>query len=350
MTPKISVIMPVRDGARWLGKAITSLQNQTLSEFELIVIDDGSADESPRIIAEHSRRDPRIRSIRQERLGLVSALNCGLTDSRGPLIARLDADDLAHPQRLQRQSQYLDSQPDVGLLGTWAERINEQGFITGVFAPPTRPEKLAPLLLRMNPFLHSSIMFRKSILQNIGYYRPVFEGAEDYDMWIRMSEVTKVANLPECLLQYRVHAASVTHRARVRQLFSVRLAQRAAQARRNNARDPIFELTSPPNWQATVALDSPIFGELTKLFRLLDLADSSKIAGTNGNLVDISALNDCNVVLNHAERRMAQLALLNMLKQRMALPNASLAVLLWHFLRLHPLRAIQLVWRTLWKN
>ena len=342
--------MPVRDGAHWLGEAIASLQDQTLSDFELIIIDDGSADESPQIMDAYSRRDPRIYPIRQQRLGLVPALNRGLAESRGQLIARLDADDRAHPLRLQRQSLYLEGNPEVGLLGTWADKIDESGSIHGSLKPPTRPEKLASLLARTNPFVHSSIMLRKSVLQTVGIYRPAFEGAEDYDLWIRMSEVTKAANLPECLLQYRIHPASVTHRTHVRQLFSARLAQRAAQARRANAQDPTSELTAPPNWQTPESLNSPIYGDLTRLFRLFDLADSSNMVGANGNHIDISALSDRNVVLNHAERRMAQLALLNLLKQGATLPDVTSAVLIQHFIRLHPLRAIQLGCQTLWKN
>jgi glycosyltransferase involved in cell wall biosynthesis len=350
MTPKISVIMPVRDGARWLGEAIASLQNQTLSDFELIVIDDGSTDTSPRIIEEYIQRDPRIRSFRQERLGLVPALNRGLADSRGRLIARLDADDRAHPQRLERQSLYLESHPEIGLLGTWADKIDERGTITGQRTPPAHPDELAAVLPRMNPFLHSSIMIRKAVLQNVGFYRPAFEGAEDYDLWLRISEVADIEILPECLLQYRVHSTSVTHRARVRQLFSMRLAQRAAIARRATSRDPTSQLTLPPNWQAAESLNSTIYGDLISLFRLLDLADTAKITSTNGEDVDISALADSSVVLSHAERRMAQLALFNMLTLGMTLPQANAATLLWHFIRLHPLRAIQLGYRRFWKS
>src|SRR5579864_3644566 len=106
MTPRISVVMPVRDGARWLGEAIFSVQAQTLADFELIIIDDGSKDESPLIIETSAQGDSRVRAIRQERLGLVAALNRGLSESRGQFIARLDADDLAHPQRLRHQSEY----------------------------------------------------------------------------------------------------------------------------------------------------------------------------------------------------------------------------------------------------
>ena len=131
ITPKISVVMPVRDGARWLSEALKSIQNQTLPDFELIVVDDGSADNSLHVIEAHSRNDSRFVVIRQERLGLVPALNRGLTESRAPLIARLDADDIAKPQRLERQSEYLKNHPEIGLVGTWADKIDEQGLVTG---------------------------------------------------------------------------------------------------------------------------------------------------------------------------------------------------------------------------
>lgn len=342
MTPRISLVMPVRDGARWLGEAICSVQAQTLADFELIIIDDGSKDDSPLIIETIAQGDSRVRAIRQERLGLVAALNRGLSEARGKFIARLDADDLAHPQRLRHQSEYLDSHPEIGLLGTWAVQIDEQGSSIGFLKPPTRPEKLAPLLARMNPFVHSSIMVRDTALKKVGLYRPAFEGAEDYDLWMRISEVTKIANLPEFLLQYRLHPSSVTHRSRMRQLFSARLAQRAAQARHAGTRDPTSGLTAAPNWREAESVKSPFYGDLARLFRFLDLADVANIAGPNDDCVDISAMSSCNIVLNHAERRMAQLALLNLLKGNLTLRQTNRAILLWYFIRLHPLRAAQL--------
>ena len=350
MKPEISVVMPVRDGARWLRAAITSVQDQTFANLELIVIDDGSEDDSLQIIEESSRHDSRIRVIRQERLGLVSALNRGLAESRGDLIARLDADDRAHPDRLQHQRQYLGSHPEIGLLGTWAEKIDEQGSPKGLLKPPTQPEVLARLLARANPFIHSSIMARKTVMQNAGLYRMSFEGAEDYDLWMRISEIAQIAILPEYLLQYRLHPHSVTHNARVRQLFSARLAQRAAQARRAGAQDPTLELTAPPNWQATESLSSPIYGDLVMLFRLLDLANSAKIAATQTDQIDIRALRDRNNVLNHAERRMAQQALINLLSNGVTLANTARAVMLWHFFRLHPLRALRIGYKNFWKT
>ena len=293
-----------------------------------------------RIVQAHSRGDPRIKLIRQGRLGLVAALNRGIAESRGQLIARIDADDRAHPQRLRRQSDYLHNHSEVGLLGSWADRIDEQGAIVRSLKPPTGPEQLTSQLTRSNPFVHSSIMLRKAIAQRVGLYRPAFQGAEDYDLWLRISEVTKIANLPEFLLQYRVHSESVTHRARVRQLFSARLAQRAAEARRANGYDLTMELVGPPDWQAPESSASPIYGDLAKLFRLLDLADTSNIRAAKANYSNIAVLSDGKIVLNHAERRMAQLALINMLRTKMS--GASRVALLWRILSLHPPRAVRL--------
>jgi glycosyltransferase involved in cell wall biosynthesis len=350
MTPQISVVMPVRDGARWLGEAITSVQGQTLDDFELVIVDDGSADDSASIVAASAQRDPRIRAIRQEPLGLVAALNRGLKDARAPLIARLDADDRAHPQRLQRQKQYLDNHPEIGLVGTWADRIDEQGTLRGSLKPATRPEDLAALLARTNPFLHSSVMVRSTVLQQVGVYRPAFEGAEDYDLWVRIAEVAQVANLPECLLQYREHPASVTHRARVRQLFSTRLVQLAAQARRTSGRDPTTALTAPPDWRAAESLNAPTYPDLARLYRLLELADVANPADPERDPIDLAVLTDRHIVLNHAERRMAQLALLNLLKSGAAPQGATRADVLRHFIRLHPARAIRLGYHALLKG
>ncbi len=347
MKPRISVIMPVRDGARWLGEAIASVLAQTLTDLELIVIDDGSEDASAELVAASGRSDPRVRLIPQPREGLVAALNRGLDAARGTLIARLDADDRAHPQRLQRQSDYLDRHPGVGLLGTWADRIDEQGSPCGALQPPAAPEELAALLPRTNPFVHSSVMLRSQVLRHVGPYRTAFEGAEDYDLWLRVSEVAELANLPERLLQYRLHHASATKRAAARQLFSTRLAQRAAHARRHGGGDPAAHLTAPPDWRSDAGIGSPLYGDLVPLFRLLDRADCVDGADANAAAVDVSALSDSNLVLTHAERRLAQLALLTLLRGDAMPSPPGRANLLRHFIRLHPLRALQLGYKVL---
>jgi glycosyltransferase involved in cell wall biosynthesis len=345
--PRVSLIMPVRDAAAWLAQAIASIKAQSLADFELIIVDDGSVDASAELADASARGDPRIRVIRQGKLGLVAALNRGLGQAGGELIARLDADDRAHPQRLKRQVDYLDQHPDVGLLGTWADKIDENGAPCGVLEPPAEPDVLAALLPRTNPFVHSSVMLRGAVLRQIGSYqvgpyRSAFEGAEDYDLWLRVAEVAKIANLPERLLQYRWHGASATHRAGVRQLFSTRLAQRAALARRRDGRDPAAGLTAPPDWRAAESLNAPLYADLVPLYRLLDLADRRDLAGMSGADLDLAVLRDRKIVLTHAERRMAQLALVNLLRQGVLPARTSYASLLLQLVRLHPLRALRL--------
>jgi glycosyltransferase involved in cell wall biosynthesis len=350
MKPLISVVLPVWNGARWLTEAIDSIRRQTHDNFELVVVDDGSTDGSADIIEASARNDRRIRTFRQERNGLVAALNRGLSEAQGQLIARLDADDRAHLQRLHKQTEYLDQHHDVGLLGSWAELIDEQGSVKGFRKYRTRPESLKPLLLRTNPLLHSSIMVRQSVLHKVGFYRPAFEGAEDYDLWLRVSEIAKIANLPEYLVQYRLHTTSITHRHRVRQMFSARLAQRAAHFRQIGKYDPTSELTTAPNWRDTEVLNSPVYGDIARLFRFLELGDSVELTSLTADQFDAAALNESDIVLNHAERRMAQLALLNLLRQGAGQRVTHRIGMLWKFVRLHPPRAAQLGYKLLHRS
>src|SRR5437868_6051181 len=124
-SPQVSVLMPVRDGERWLSTAIDSVLRQTLTDFELIVIDDGSVDRTPAILHSHATRDRRIRIVKLDRQGVASALNRGLAEARAALVARIDADDLCAPNRLAKQAEFLARRPEIALLGSWAEVIDE---------------------------------------------------------------------------------------------------------------------------------------------------------------------------------------------------------------------------------
>jgi len=312
MTPLVSVVMPARNSARWLDQAIESVARQTLSDLELLVIDDGSSDETPEILNDWSRRDSRIRVSRQHDLGLVAALNYGLIEARGSLLARLDADDVSAAKRFECQVQAMEKNPNVGLLGSWAQRIDEHGRPQGRLMPETRHEKLIEILTRGNPFIHSTIMLRTEIARRLGGYRAAFEAAEDYDLWLRMSEVTQLANVAEPLVYYRRHSASVTGQNAIRQSFSVRLAQRAAQLRRRTGCDPATDLATPPDWRLPQAL-SAFYAEDAATYRLLDLADPD-CANCNED-VDFSPLLQRLPLLNHAERRLVAHAVINHLRQ-----------------------------------
>ena len=237
--PKISVVMPVHNGAAWLAEAIESVLAQTLAEFELIVVDDGSTDASPDIIAALGRRDDRIHAVRQpQRQGIIAARNRALTLARAPLLAALDADDFARPDRLACQARFFDEQPDLVVLGSWAETMDEGGRSIRYIRPETNPERLAEILRRRNPFVHSSTMIRTDLARQLGGYRDAFFGAEDFDLLAAHVRTWRVANLPQTLVRYRVHGGSASRRLALRQCFSTRLACAAAAARASSGADP----------------------------------------------------------------------------------------------------------------
>lgn len=341
--PVVTVIMPVRDGQRWLSEAIDSVLGQTFSDFELLVIDDGSTDNTPKILAGYQERDARARVITQGREGLARALNQGLAQAKGSLIARLDADDAALPERLRRQILYLDKHPETALLGTWAQVIDEQGRVMRrPLTPATGSDSLTRALARMNPFIHSSVMFRASVARELGGYRPAFEAAEDYDLWLRISEVSGIAILPEVLVRYRRHATNVTKTRAVRQVFSVRLAKLASEARRRSGSDPAATLTAPPDWH--VEQDDTFYADSAKLCRVLELADPEIAARTDPSSIDLGVVSGRIADLSPAERRLAQFALVNLIRRKVRLPRLNMYRLLLLFFRLHPTRALML-WR-----
>ena len=206
--PAVSVLMGVWNGAPRVGEAVGSVLGQTMGDLELIVIDDGSTDATPAILA--SFRDSRLRVERRARGGLTSALNQALGLARAPLVARLDADDVAMPERLARQCAFLETHPDVGLLGTGAREVDPSGHEIATVSPPTDDAALRGVLIRRNPFVHSSMVMRRAAVELVNGYDAGFPVAQDYDLWMRMSRVTRMANLPELLVLRRILPGRVT--------------------------------------------------------------------------------------------------------------------------------------------
>jgi glycosyltransferase involved in cell wall biosynthesis len=200
--------MAVYDGAQWVGDAVESLLTQTLADVEVIVIDDGSTDATPDVLA--ALRDRRLCVERRARGGLTRALTRALELARAPLVARLDADDVALPDRLALQHRFLDDHPDVGLLGTWAREVDTAGREVAIVRPPVDDVALRRALIRANPFVHSSVMMRRSALDRAGGYDPSFPVAQAYDLWMRMSRVTHLANLAEPLVIRRLAPGRVS--------------------------------------------------------------------------------------------------------------------------------------------
>jgi len=206
--PAVSVLMAVFDGAAWIGAAVESVLGQTLGDLEVIVIDDGSTDATADVLA--SIRDPRLRIERRARAGLTRSLNRALELARAPLLARLDADDLALPERLARQRQFLEAHPEVGLLGTGAREVDPAGREVRIVQPPVDDGAIRRQLIRANPFVHSSVIMRRAVLGRVGPYDPSFPVAQDYELWMRLAGVTRLANLPEPLVIRRLTPGRVT--------------------------------------------------------------------------------------------------------------------------------------------
>ena len=201
-TPAVSVLMGVRNGAPWVGEAVASLLAQTAADLEVILVDDGSTDATATLLADV--RDPRLQVERQEAAGLTRALVRALARARAPLLARLDADDLARPERFARQRAFLEAHPEVGLLGSGAVETDAAGHELRRVVPPAAHEALRWALIRRNPIVHSSVIMRREAVERAGGYDPTFAVAQDYDLWMRMSRVTRLANLPELLVVRRL--------------------------------------------------------------------------------------------------------------------------------------------------
>jgi GT2 family glycosyltransferase len=330
--PLVSVILPVRNGDRWLGDAIACVLSQTLGRLELIIVDDGSDDELAERLEALPSRDRRIRVFRQGRHGLVAALNKGLSVARAPYFARLDADDLAHERRLERQSDFLTAYPNIGVLGTWTIDIDAAGRRLKIRKPPSDPAALKRLLAHGNPLVHSSIMARTKLVRDLGGYRAAFEAAEDYDLWLRVAEVSEVANLSEPLACYRVHSDGVSAAESLRQSFSVRLAQRSAAARQAQLPDPAEQLQGPPDWR--YAADGA-FADDFALYQWLDPAFPAPSFAAAPSQLD---------GLNHAERRLAALSVLKRLRSADVTECRRSRAVLLRLLRERPRMVINAAW------
>jgi glycosyltransferase involved in cell wall biosynthesis len=208
-SPRVSVIMPVFNGAAYLAEAMDSILAQTLTDIELIVIDDGSADDTVAIVRSYA--DPRVRFLQNpHNLGLPVTRNRGIAEARGDYIAFLDSDDIALPRRLQEQVEYLDANPNIAGLGASAQPINAQGEVTGPdWRCPGEPEFCKAMLLFRAYLITSTFMARTPILQQI-HFDITIALAEDFNLYNRLCEQHRLRNLPQTLIKFRVHPNSTT--------------------------------------------------------------------------------------------------------------------------------------------
>jgi glycosyltransferase involved in cell wall biosynthesis len=201
--PKVSVVMSVYNGERHLKEAVDSILCQTFKEFEFIIIDDGSTDGTPKILEEYLGKDQRIEVLHQENAGLTRSLNRGIALVQGGYIARMDADDVAFPERLEKQVDFMHKNPEVGLLGTTYYEIDGNSNRIGKKVFPTSDDELQKTLIKYNPFSHASVIIRKETLDKVGLYDENIKRAQDYDLWFKIGRVSKIANLKEPLMMRR---------------------------------------------------------------------------------------------------------------------------------------------------
>jgi len=205
---KITVLMPVYNGANYIREAIDSILSQTFSDFEFLIINDGSTDQSESII--RSCRDDRIRLVHsEENRGLIFTLNSGLAMAKGEYIARMDQDDISMPDRLQKQFNFLEENSNIALVGGWAEIIDTHGEKIGTYKMPVGYDEIKFELLFRNPLIHGTIFFRKNIVAELGGYNENNEHAEDYGLYSTMIKDYQIVNLPEFLMKYRIHDHSI---------------------------------------------------------------------------------------------------------------------------------------------
>ncbi len=207
--PELSIIMPLYNTEMYVAQAIQSLLSQTYTDFELIIVDDGSTDKSLEIVK--SFKDSRIKIMRnQQNQGIVFSRNRGLKEAVGEYIAPFDSDDIAMPDKFRKQIDFLKTHPDFGLIGSWIKMIDENGkFIKKKWRLFAKPEEIPAQLLFRNYFAQSSVVIRREALPVSGYENG-FSFGEDYRMWIDIAKKYKMWNYPECLLLYRVHSKNTT--------------------------------------------------------------------------------------------------------------------------------------------
>lgn len=212
--PTVSVVLPAYNAASFVREAIDDLLTQTLSDIEVIVVDDGSTDATSEILASYT--DSRLTVIDQSNRGIVSALATGIAASTAALIARADADDRYLPDRLARQADFLAAHPEVVLVASDFIRFYEGGRQEH-HRVPTDHDGLLAALARTNPIMHASVMMRRDALAAAGGYSPEWQDIEDLELWFRLASVGKLASIPEVLARMRMHGASVTPNRQLRQ-------------------------------------------------------------------------------------------------------------------------------------
>ncbi|MCK6499526.1 MAG: glycosyltransferase [Nitrospira sp.] len=287
--PFISVVMGVHNGRRHLPLAVESILRQSRTDFEFIIVDDGSQDGAREILEEFAGKDPRIRLVSRDHRGLTVSLNEGLRLAQGELIARMDADDVARVDRLAKQANAFQLDPELVAMGSWALCIEDAGRPVFTWRPPRSHEEIDAdhIAGRTGRLIHPTAMMRRAAVDAVGGYDETFETAQDLDLWLRLAERGRLANLTEPLLDYRLGLGAVTQRRRERQLRDALNAVARARTRRGlppltGEVDPIHQTASTEaflsRWITLAINENHLAAARALSFRLVRTCPNSKAA------------------------------------------------------------------------
>ena len=216
--PKVSIIIPTYNQSQYLEEAIESALNQTYKNIEIIIVDDGSTDNTPEVIKSF---DNKIIYIQQKNKGASSARNTGIKKANGEYIAFLDADDMWLKNKLENQIKFIQNNPEIGLLGTGCYQMIDMSKMIHKKIFPAKNEILQKDLIKYNPFIQSSVMIKKDVFNSIGLYDEKFKESEDYDLWLRIAQKYKVANLEQALVTKKYYAEGLSKDKDNKQLYFV---------------------------------------------------------------------------------------------------------------------------------
>jgi glycosyltransferase involved in cell wall biosynthesis len=246
----------VFNGEKFIREAVESILGQTYTDFEFVIVDDGSTDKTPKILKEFEQRDPRIRIITQANAGATKARNCSMRHARGELVALLDGDDFAASDRLKKQAEFLDKNPDVGLVGSGFHLVDETGRPLWTREVPPDHETLVKLLGKNNPITPSTAMIRRKVLEEVGLQDETIRYCPDHDHWVRVAMAWRIACVAEPLLTRRVHDGTMmSANPRARLASAVRVRQRAIRTlklpwRYHFSYIPVMVVARLPKWFA----------------------------------------------------------------------------------------------------
>jgi len=234
-SPLVSVLMCVYNDEKYVGLAIESILNQSYKNYEFIIVDDGSTDNTSNILKSYSGKNECIKLFRINNSGTTAAANFGLSKVKGKYVARIDSDDISFPERLKIEVEFLERNPGAALIGGGAEIIDVNGNVIG--ERNIKTINPARTLLKRNIFQQSDVMFRTDVVKNLGGYREKFFNGEDYDLWLRISEKAEIVKLNTFLGQWRLNGSGYSFSRRKEQLLSDKIIKEFAKQRRTSGKD-----------------------------------------------------------------------------------------------------------------